>query len=275
MSLLRVYIGFEPREARAFAVCEASLRKHASIPLAVYALRLDQLRARGLYWRAHETREGQLWDVISERPMSTQFALSRFLVPALCGYEGWALFADCDFMWRADVAELAALADPQYAVMVVKHHYIAGAAKMDAQRNVAYPRKNWSSLMLFNCEHPANRALTPALVNTLPRDDLHAFGWLNDALVGALPFEWNWLELQPKAVHYTEGSPDMPGHEGAAYADEYRAHAAAIAHAHCPQGCEHPQPFMDGGREYCGRCWFKEGVRTEMVLCSPETCEAE
>jgi hypothetical protein len=105
--------------------------------------------------------------------------------------------------------------------MVVKHNYIPHATKMDAQRNVIYARKNWSSLMLFNCAHPAIKALTPAVINNVHRDSLHGFMWLKDEHIGALPFEWNWLELQPKAVHFTDGTPDLPGYEAASYAPEW------------------------------------------------------
>jgi hypothetical protein len=224
MSLARIFIGFEPREAMAYRVCVASLRQHAKRAPSIYPLSLEDLRRRGIYTRAHEERDGVLWDVISDRPMSTQFAISRFLVPYLTEYKGWALFCDCDFMFRDDVAKLFALADPKHAVMVVKHCYIVRANKMDAQKNVAYPRKNWSSLMLFNCEHPANRALTPGLVNSRHRDYLHGFDWLPDDLIGALPFEWNWIELEAKAVHFTHGCPDLHEYRNTAYADEWRTY---------------------------------------------------
>lgn len=224
MFSLKIFVGFDTREVSAYHVCTASLRRHATQPLMVYPLRLADLRRRGLYTRPHERREGILWDAISDRPMSTEFALSRFLVPALAGYSGWALYCDCDFLWRADVCKLIALADPAYAVMVVKHCYVPAQVKMDGQRNLAYPRKNWSSLMLFNCEHPANLSLNAHAVNARHRDYLHGFGWLNDEQIGALPFEWNWLQLEPLAVHFTNGTPQMPGHESAAYAGEWKGY---------------------------------------------------
>lgn len=219
-----IFIGWDPREARSFRVCEASLRKHSSRTLDVHTLDLADLRRRGCYTRPHETREGRLWDVISDQPMSTQFAQSRFLVPYLMNYEGWALYCDCDFLWRADVAALFALAQDHFAVMVVKHEYIASGMKMDAQINVPYRRKNWSSLMLFNCAHPANQRLKPEIVNTWQRHELHGFQWLHDWHIGALPFEWNWLQLEPRAVHMTTGTPDLAGHEDTAYADEWRTY---------------------------------------------------
>lgn len=224
-SALVIFIGYDGRSPDAFRVCEASLRKHASRPIEVRRLDLEELRSSGLYQREHEMRDGRLWDVRSSEPMSTEFAITRFLVPYLAGYKDWALYIDCDFLWRADVAELFALASKPYALMCVKHQYLAQLGeKMNGQINVAYPRKNWSSLMLFNCAHDGNRRLTPAVVNTWHRRELHAFQWLYDWQIGSLPFEWNWLDLAPKAVHFTAGTPDLAGYENTAYADEYRSY---------------------------------------------------
>lgn len=217
-----IFLGFDARAPDAIKVCEESLTKHASSPLDLRRLDLADLRERGLYTRPHEMREGRLWDVISDQPMSTEFAISRFLVPALCDYQGWALYCDCDFMFRADVAELFAMASDRYALQVVKHHYLARhGPKMNGQSNMLYPRKNWSSLMLFNCGHPSNKRLTVEVVNTWNRNSLHAFHWLHDWQIGALPFEWNWLDLKPKAVHFTAGTPDLAGYESTAYGEEY------------------------------------------------------
>ena len=222
---MQVFIGYDQREREAYRVCERSLLKQASQALNVHALDLHTLREQDLYTRPHEYRDGLLWDVISDKPMSTEFSLSRFLVPHLMGYAGWALYVDCDFLFRADVAELFALAEPAYAVMVVKHHYIVpNGRKMDGQVNRAYARKNWSSLMLFNCGHPHNRRLSLSYVNARPRDELHGFAWLHDWEIGALPFEWNWLDLKPRAVHFTHGTPSMAGYEAARYAEEYRGY---------------------------------------------------
>jgi hypothetical protein len=219
---LKVFIGSDPREQQALAVCEGSLRKHSSIELDVMPLRLSELESAGIYNRPHEVRDGRLWDVISDLPMSTEFAISRFLTPHLSGYADWALYCDCDFLFRADVAELLAYARDSFAVMVVKHCYISSPEKMDAQFNIAYERKNWSSLMLFNCGHEANMVLTPSMINAVHRRVLDRLAWVSSEDIGGLPFEWNWLELQPRAVHFTHGTPDMPNYENAAYADEYR-----------------------------------------------------
>jgi lipopolysaccharide biosynthesis glycosyltransferase len=190
---------------------------------------LEDLRARDLYSRPTSYRNGRLWDDLSDAPMSTEFACSRFLVPQLA-QSGWALFMDCDVLIRADIARLFAQADNRFAVMVVKHEYHPPEGiKMDGQAQLRYKRKNWSSVMLINCDHPANRDLTPELVNTLPGRDLHRFAWLADEEIGALDPSWNFLvghsdpTLDPAIVHFTEGGPWMAGYEDVVYADEWRA----------------------------------------------------
>ena len=230
MVRLKVFVGYDPREAPAYRACVASLRARSSAALEVQPLVQAHLRGLGLYRRPEEARGPQTWDLISQAPVSTEFSLTRFLVPHLAGRAGWALFCDCDFLWRADVAELLDLADPEKAVMVVKHdHQPPEAVKMDGCLQVGYPRKNWSSLVLWNCAHPANAALTLDRVNSWPGKALHAFAWLDDHDIGALPEAWNWLEgwsdpgIDPKAVHYTRGTPDMPPYADAPFAAEWWA----------------------------------------------------
>jgi hypothetical protein len=154
MSALRVFIGFDPREMDGYQVTAHSLRKHSSISLEVEPLVLEQLRWKRLYRRPHEMREGRIWDCISDAPMATEFALTRFLVPHLCGYQGWAIFCDCDFLFRADVAELEEYMRPEHAVVCVHHaHKPRESVKMDGQIQLGYGRKNWSSFVLWNCAH--------------------------------------------------------------------------------------------------------------------------
>lgn len=227
MELSGVWVGFDPRETTAFGVALGSAFRCSDRTVSAKGLRLDVLRRQGLYTRLTERHDGQLWDVISDAPMSTEFAISRFLVPHIAG-SGWHLFVDADVMFRRDPREIMAHADPNKAVMVVQHDYRPkDAVKMDGQAQTIYPRKNWSSVMLFNCDHPANERLTPAMVNTRKGRDLHAFCWLLDGEIGALPGEWNWLpghstEPDPAIVHFTEGCPDMRGYENQPYADEWR-----------------------------------------------------
>ena len=210
----RVYIGWDAREVEAYRVAERTLRLHspnaASIPL-----KSETLSAMGLLRRTQD-RRGQVYDLPSNAPCSTDFAMSRFLVPHLA-HTGWALFVDCDVVFLADVADLFEQADESKAVMVVKHRpQTQGGTKMDGQAQVAYPRKNWSSVMLFNCDHPANRRLSVQDVNERPGRDLHAFYWLADSEIGALTPDWNWLvgvqvqPMFPKLAHFTLGGPWLP-----------------------------------------------------------------
>lgn len=235
--VLNVYIGYDPREREAFEVCQKSIVRHISTAVHIVPLTLARLRHAGLYRRDHETVAGQDRDIISDAPMSTEFAISRFLTPILA-QTGYALFMDCDMLVRADLAELFALADPRYAVQVVKHdHKPAEDLKMDGQLQTTYARKNWSSAMLWNCDHPGARDLTLRMVNTWPGRRLHAFRWLKDHEIGELPAAWNWLEgtsdpaIEPKIVHYTRGGPWLQNWRHVAYADEWLAEAADMQRA--------------------------------------------
>ena len=203
-SPLRVFIGWDRREAEAYEVARYSLMRHASVAVEVKPIKLDEMRAAGLYWRD--------FDPLA----STEFTYSRFLTPALAGYEGWALFCDCDFLWLGDVGELLDYARARKAVSCVQHNYQpTETTKMDGALQTVYPRKNWSSLMLFNCAHPSVRTLTPEMVNTATGAYLHRLQWVADEDIGALPPNWNWLEGwnekpqlgSPKAVHFTRGGP--------------------------------------------------------------------
>lgn len=224
-----IWIGFDPREADAFAVARYSINKHLITPIPVRGVVLTDLRTGGLYTRPTSHRDGRLWDDISEAPMSTEFACSRFLVPKLAG-SGWALFMDADMLVRTDLLKLFSQADPTKAVMVVKHnHQPTEKVKMDGQEQTRYARKNWSSVILWNVDHPANKALTTELVNSVPGRDLHRFCWLEDDLIGELHPKWNWLvghsdpEIDPAIVHFTDGIPTMEGYEDCEFADEWRA----------------------------------------------------
>lgn len=225
-----IWIGYDAREAEAFAVCRHSLKRYAhGIP--IHAVVLDDVREVGLYNRPTSFVDGKLWDDISEAPMSTEFAISRFLVPHIAR-SGWALFIDCDFMARADLQALFAQADPSKAVMCVKHvHVPLESTKMDNQAQLLYQRKNWSSCMLFNCDHPANQKLTVDMINSVPGRDLHRFCWLEDEDIGSLDPIWNYLVgytklpagKQPKLVHWTSGGPWFPDYRDVEFADEWRA----------------------------------------------------
>lgn len=223
-----VFIGYDPRETDAYLVTRESIRKHLKGWLPIEPLILQQLRERGLYRRETLTLGGRMIDAISDAPMSTEFAISRFLALHLAR-NGWAAFMDCDMLVRTDLNELFELADPTKAVMCVQHEHVpAASTKMDDQIQLRYARKNWSSLMLFNASHPANQRLTVDMINALPGRDLHAFCWLKDDEIGALGPEWNYLVgtgqkvTDPKIVHFTNGIPRLAGYEESEFADEWR-----------------------------------------------------
>jgi lipopolysaccharide biosynthesis glycosyltransferase len=211
---LRVYIGHDSREERAFGVAQRTAQRFGCD---VVALRTDRLQSAGLLTRPVD-RRGQMYDLMSDAPQSTDFAVARFFVPLLC-HGGWCLFADADVVFLEDPHELLALADESKAVQVVKHENLREVAtKMDNQVQTAYARKLWSSVALWNCDHPANRRLNLTTLNQWPGRDLHAFRWLADDEIGELPHEANWLvEMQPKpdrpvVAHYTLGTPDIRPH---------------------------------------------------------------
>lgn len=231
---LRVYVGWDGRDALAYEVCRISLLEHSSIPLEVIPLKEWELRRRGLYWRSNRTdAAGQRWDDRDGKPFSTDFSFTRFCVPAMEDYgSGWVLFTDPDMLWRADVADLMVHADYDKAVMCVQHdHSPPEAEKMGGLKQTVYQRKNWSSLMLMQPSYCT--ALTKYAVNNQSGQWLHAMCWAEDAEIGSLNEEWNWLEgwsspdINPKVVHFTRGTPDMPGTEDAAYADEWRRYCKA------------------------------------------------
>jgi hypothetical protein len=228
----KVFIGYDTRMPLAFSVAVDSIRKTASKPVDVSPLLLPFLKGAGLYTREIVRKDGVMTDVISGAPMATEFAISRFLVPYLSNYQGWSLFCDSDFLFLDDVNKVFEMADPKYAVMCVKHDYNpAGQVKMDGQVQTNYQKKNWSSFMLFNCLHPANKFLSVGNVNKLAGRDLHRFCWLDEDQIGDLPEVWNWLEghshdeLNPKAVHFTRGTPDMKGYEDVKYAGIWKQYA--------------------------------------------------
>lgn len=229
MDRIKVFLGFSADEMRATNVAEFSLRVSASVAREQLAIhRICRLSLGKMYTRPTRIVDGRLWDDISMAPMSTDHAIARFFIPSLCDYRGWALFTDGDVLFRRSVSDLFALADDRYAVMCVQHPELTetGTKKL-GDRQTVYSRKNWSSVMLINCGHPANQLLTPQMVNTLPGRELHAFGWLQASEIGALPREWNYLVgvndpvADPAIVHYTLGDPSMRGHESDPFAEDW------------------------------------------------------
>ena len=212
-----IYIGYDPREEVATKVLEYNIKENSPKPVMVRRLRKDILERMGLYYRLHEVVNGQCIDSIDKKPFSTEFSFSRFLVPALMQYEGWALFMDCGMYPRTDINELfEEYNNDFYPLYCVKHKYEpTDPFKMDGKIQTTYPRKNWSSFVLWNCGHEANKVLTPEEVNKKDGSFLHGFGWLpdKDSAIGTIHEEWNWLDghspedLKPKNVHFTTGGP--------------------------------------------------------------------
>ena len=217
---LKIFVGWDSREDIAYQVAKASIERTTTANVEVLPLKQKALKKSGHYWR----------DV--DKLASTEFTFTRFLIPELMEYDGWALFIDCDFVFLDDVQKLFNQADARYAVMCAHHDYTPKpGVKMDGQQQTVYPRKNWSSMMLINCGHPSNKQLTKELVN---RSDitgayLHRFSWLKDTEIGTLSHEWNWLvgwykqpvNGRPRALHYTEGGPWFPQYEDCEYAIEW------------------------------------------------------
>lgn len=211
---MRIYVGWDPRDELAFRACVSSLRRHSSIPLEIFPLKEYDLRRHGVFRRAyHVESSGQFIDAIDRRPFSTQFSFTRFSIPIIDRKPGWALFSDADFLWRADVAKLFALADDSKSLMCVQHDYApAEQTKFDGMLQQRYRRKNWSSLMLMK---PSEILIEPSVLNNSSGRYLHQLKWLPADKLGALPEDWNWLEgwspadRDPLAVHYTRGTPDM------------------------------------------------------------------
>ena len=200
---MKVFVGYDPREDIAYQVCKHSILTRQ--PNAnVRPLVQKELRDAGWYTRP------------VDKLASTEFTFTRFLVPELANFEGWAVFMDCDMILTTDIKELFDQADDKYAVMCVQHDYTPKEGmKMDGQKQTIYPRKNWSSVVLFNCAHPSNARLTQDMVNDpeLNGAYFHRFSWLKDEEIGELDHTWNYLvgvydDIEtPKLIHYTEGGP--------------------------------------------------------------------
>lgn len=210
---MKVFVGWDSREDIAYQVCKHSIISRQPEAVVV-PLKQTDLRASNLYWR----------DV--DKLASTEFTFTRFLIPELTNFNGWALFMDCDMILTTDIKELFDKADDRYAVMCVQHDYTPReGVKMDGKSQTIYPRKNWSSVMLINCSHPSNQALTKDLVNdpNISGAYLHRFSWLKDEEIGKLDHTWNYLvgvynDVEtPKLIHYTEGGPWFENYRNCEY----------------------------------------------------------
>ena len=222
--MIKWFIGFDPVETGIYHVMSNSLIRHSSMPISIAPVSLKNLQ--GILTRDRHPLQ------------SNDFAFSRFLVPWMCDFKGWAIFSDCDMVVKDDPAKLWALRDDS-AVKVVHHNYIPKEeVKYLGTTQTKYNRKNWSSVVLWNCSHPSNRILTPDFVNHADGLDLHQFKFLKDEEIGYLPKQWNHLvgfdeySHDAKLIHYTTGGP---------YFDEYK-------------NCDYHQD------------WYKEKALSEIIL---------
>lgn len=212
--MLRLFIGFDEKETVAYHVLSHSILKRSSIPISITPLKKEHFR--GFFSRERGEKD------------STDFAITRFLVPFLCDYQGYGLFMDCDMLVHADVAEfggyMSLMDNYNIAIRVVKHDYTPKTkTKFLDQVQTEYSKKNWSSVMLFN--NKLCTALTPEYVEKAHGLDLHQFKWLKEHQIGELPKEWNWLVGEyPKRsgiknFHYTLGTPCFEKYKNCDYAD--------------------------------------------------------
>jgi len=208
--MINLFVGFDPREAVAYHVFCNSIIHNTSVPVQITPLVLSQLQE---FNETHDDR-------------SNDFVYSRFLTPYLSDFKGWAIFADGDMICQGDLKELIDMADPSKAVMVVKHDYQTKATqKYLGNINENYPRKNWSSVILWNCDHPKHKILTPDFVSKQTGKFLHRFSWLDDQDIGELPLEWNWLaseyrvNREAKLIHFTLGTPCFKDYKNSDMAD--------------------------------------------------------
>ena len=197
-NLLNIFVGFDQKEAIAYHTFVQSIIEKSSIPISITPLAENNL------------------DEYSEKHTdgTNKFTYSRFLVPYLMNFKGWAIFADGDMICLSDIKILKSFFDPNIAVSVVKHDYKTKyKTKYFGQKNEDYPRKNWSSVIIWNCEHPKNKILTPSFISQKEGSFLHRFKWLDDKEIGELPKTWNWLAIEYDAknkldlIHYTLGTP--------------------------------------------------------------------
>jgi len=211
--MINVFIGFDNKEKIAYHVLSESIRRNSTKPIAITPIAINNLTD----------------DFVRERNtnQSTEFAFSRFIIPHLMNYRGWALFMDCDMLMKADIAELWRLRDDKYAVQVCKHDYTPKEeTKFLGQVQTKYEKKNWSSFMLMNCKKCTQ--LTPNYVNSASGLELHQFKWLEtENLIGNLPLEWNWLvgeynyKEDVKNIHYTKGGPYFKDYDTCDYSTDW------------------------------------------------------
>ena len=215
MKTLKIFIGYDPKEAVAFHVLSHSLLERSSKPISIVPINLRNLK--NLYSRQHDQRQ------------SNEFSFSRFLVPFLCNYEGFGVYMDCDMLALGDISTVLNDIDENHAVSVVKHDYESKVkVKYLGNQQYSYPRKNWSSFLVWNCAHPSNRAVDPKFVRDADAATLHRFLWLKDEEIGGLSLNWNWLVGEYdkpsddiNVLHWTLGGPYFKEYLNTDFSDEW------------------------------------------------------
>ena len=197
-NFINLVIGYDEREAVAYHTCVESIISNSNSHINIIPLCLRHFKK---YNEKHD--DG-----------SNEFIYSRFLTPYLMNYNGWCIYLDGDMVCLDDLNKLWSLRDERYALQVVKHDYKTKMSKKYwGNTNENYPRKNWSSVILWNCSHDQNKCLTPKYVTQKSGAFLHRFKWLTDEEIGELDKIWNWLAIEyddnpdAKIIHYTLGTP--------------------------------------------------------------------
>lgn len=223
--VVKVFIGFDEVESAAWHTLVSSIYRNSSSPVAFIPIRNENFS--NFFSRERDERQ------------SNTFSFSRFLVPYLMGYQGRAIYMDCDMLMRVDINELidSAKISEDIALSVVKHDYEPrDDIKYLGTKQFSYPRKNWSSLIVWNCGHPSNQSVTPEFVNTASPQELHRFSWLKDEQIGGLGLEWNWLvgeyevseNIVVKNIHWTVGGPYFTEYRQADFSEEWYAQYDAM-----------------------------------------------
>ena len=212
----KVFMGYTSYQKVVYDVAKFSIERH-SPDVEVRPIIQSALRELGIYTRAKDENG------------ATEFSITRFLTPWLAGYKGWVLFCDNDILCQSDINELFDMADDSKAVMVVKHRYtVKEGMKLDGQKQFAYPRKNWSSVILFNAGHPSNKVLTSELINSVTPMYLHRFQWLQNEEIGEVDHSWNWLvgvyndKSAARMIHFTDGGPYFKNYQDVPFADKWK-----------------------------------------------------
>lgn len=210
--MIPIFIGYDSKVKIAYHVLAESILRNSSTPVTISPINLNNLK--NIYTRKQDPLA------------STEFSFSRFLVPHLMNYNGWAIFMDSDMVMLSDITKLWSLRNEKYALQVCKHDYTPTSKnKFLGNNQTIYAKKNWSSLMLMDCSKC--KTLTPEYVNTKSGLELHQFKWLDDNLIGSIPLEWNWLvgeypyKKDVHNIHFTEGGPYFKEYKNTEYANEW------------------------------------------------------